>query len=363
MTALVLLTTVVFLFLSFLTAFLTLVIFDALTHASLTALANLKALLQTQYRIVFSTRPRTFHRFMELPVEIRLLIYNELMVHNVDLYRIRCHSCRRREEHSFHKCLERRAELACAQILRTSKQIYSETLPILCSENTVHIECLECENLEFTPLWLTISQLCKFRTELIESYPGRVNNVKNIAIVSVTPDPCQFESITEFPHYWPLLESQLLSCYENTKRISLRFRTSLQRRPESQYGFTVDLVRRGCKPTTERVYDYKSVIAEWTANNLRQQSLVTLEETCDAILLSHSQGLLKNTAFAVQSICWNPKSADRKDILLYLGCDKYRASDTAIEQLVAGGAGQINEDVRRLLSPKTLLNLAGVYDT
>ena len=340
MTALGLPTTLVFL-----TAVLILTVFVPLTLVFLTALANLRALLQTQYRTALATRHRTFHRFMELPVEIRLLVYNELMVHNVDLYRARCHSCRPREEHYSHMCLKQPTIPVCTQILRTSKQIYSETLPILYLKNIVHIDCLECENSMFAPLWFTILKLHNFRTELIECYPGHVKHVENIAIVSVTPDPCQFESITDFPLYWPLFESQVLSCYKNTKRISLRFRMSLRCGPESQYGFTLDLVRRGCKPTTERVYDYKSVIAEWTANNLRQPSLVSLEKTCDAVLLSHSQGLLKNTAFAVQSICWKPKSADGKAILLYLGCDKYRASDTAIEQLLAGVSGQKNKDV------------------
>lgn len=153
-----------------LTAIFTLIACVALTVVSLTALANLTALLQTKDRAEFTTLPRTFHRFMELPVEIRLLVYNELMVHNVNLYRAKCHSCWPREDHYSCKSPKQRANLACAQILRTGKQIYSETIPILYSKNTVHIECLECDN-ESRPFWFPLLKLHNFQTELIESCP------------------------------------------------------------------------------------------------------------------------------------------------------------------------------------------------
>lgn len=279
---------------------------------------------------------------MQLPVEIRLLIYNELMVHNVDLYRAKCQCCWLREDYDPSKRPEKHTKLHCAQIVRTSKQIYSETLPILYSKNTVHIECLECETSNGARLWPLLDISCKFRTNPVGDY---TRHVRKIAIVYVASDDNDaYSSIPKFAIQWPRIESQILANYENTEHISLHISLyiKLRRRLDAhRLGFTFNLVRRICKPSSERVYDYKRVIADWIVKHSDSPSMIALQRTCDAIILSHSQGHLKDTSFAVQSIRWKPRIPQMDGITLYLECDNFRASDTTINEIVAE---QMEED-------------------
>lgn len=130
------------------------------------------------------------------------------------------------------------------------------------------------------------------------------------------------------------MESQVLTSYGNAEIISLRFRVY------DRDDVTFDLVRRSCKPKIGRVYDYKSVLAEQSAYVLGLGGLVALEKMCDVLILSYSHGDLKHTEFAVRSVRWKPKFADLmkdgKEVVLYLGCDKYIAGETAIKQILAG---------------------------
>ena len=276
--------------------------------------------MQLQEQTGLTTLSSTFHRFIELPVEIRLLVYNELMVQNIDLYRPTCDFCpAHRTNFTYY------ANLVYAEILRTSKQVYTETLPILYSQNTVHMKCLECENMDHPPLWAGLNEPNHITTELIEHF---YSHVKDIAIAYRIIEYEPYDRIIEFPVEWPTIEHEILERYENTGHISLRVRLCYTS------DATFDLVRRSCKSMSECVQDYNSVLAEHHAYladyDDHRSLLAALKETCDAVVLSHAQGKLKNTAFAVQRIRWKPLSEDAKEVVLCLGREKNSANDTSI---------------------------------
>ena len=306
--------------------------------------------------------PSTFHRFMETPVEIRLLIYNELMAHDVHLYRAKCYLCVERAKNYSTIDITNQANLVSAQILRTSKQIYSEALPVVYSKNTVHMKCLKCEKEDYQcprsdPLWA-----CSVEKIGIESFHPHVKHVafayaitrkeilKSMSCYQITDlKSTGCFPITEFPARWPLMEHQILAIYKNTERISISIRLCFLA------DITIDLVRRSCKSKPERVYDYKSVIAEHGSNFLDfdtdeislQLSAIAFEEMYEAITLSHARGELKDTVFAVQSIRWKrsgnkpikrpeqTRPEQMREIILNLGFDKHSPSDTSIEEILA----------------------------
>ena len=301
---------------------------------------------------------------MELPVEIRLLIYNELVVENGNLYPARCYSCEPREEHASETEFviygnDRCEKLAFPQIIGVSKQIYNETLQILHSKSIVHMRCWDCEVSQYAPLWFPPVKADDFPTKLIKHYH---RHAMNIAIAYLASRYESFDRIREFPTHWPEMESQILAYYESTEYVSLRI--------EAKYCWevTFDLVRRSCKPTTERVPDYKSSLVEHSVNdyNVKETNydiglLPALEELCDAVILSNARGHLRDTAFAVLRIrCKAYCPRHTEEFAFYLGCDKHSASDEAIETILTGPS---LKDERRPFKKKTLMELAGISDT
>ena len=307
---------------------------------------------------------------MELPVEIRLLIYNELVEENGNLYPARCYSCEPREERASETEFkiydnDRCEKLAFPQIIGVSKQIYNETLQILYSKSIIHVKCWKCQLEQRAPLWFPLVKfpLVKahdFPTDLIEDCHRHVTNI------AITYQAAYYKSVDrlrEFPTRWPEMESQILACYENTKHVSIGLHQYFL------FEVTFDLVRRGRKPTTERVPDYKSSLVEHSVNdyNVKETDcdiglLPALEELCDAVILSNARGQLRDTAFAVLRIrCkpYNPR--DTEEFAFYLGCDKHSASDEAIETILTGPS--LKDERRRPFQKKTLMELAGISDT
>lgn len=221
------------------------------------------------------------------------------MVRKFDLYCARCSLCRSREKSHGSYNYKSYGSLACTQILRTSKQICSETLPIIYSKTTVRLKCRTCEESPWTELWACQVEPHDLGSEGIEHYH---RHVKNIAIAYGTGAFKQHNATTKFHTHWPTIERELLERYQNTEHISLRFRSCFTS------DTTFDLVRQSCKPPTERVHDHESVLAHCNAYYLEYvdytggTALVALIKTCDAIVLSHAQEDLARTAFAVQNI-------------------------------------------------------------
>ena len=269
---------------------------------------------------------------MELPSEIRLLVYNELIPRNRRLYRHVCHLCDWDLYRSLH------SNVPYTQILRTSKHIYSEMLPMFYSKNILHI-CWACENEACAPLWWFPGKQHGFLTELVEHYHHHVRNI-NVPIVH-KPD----DRVIEFSICWPQMERQILARYENVEHISVEILLLCSMK------VTIDLVRRSRKPTTERVHDYKSILADCSTciqkriRTLRDLGHVVsiesaLEKLCDTNILSNAQGHLKDTVFSVQRIRGQPISDRDKEVSLYLGFDTHSTSDTLIQEILA------NKDVQ-----------------
>ena len=290
--------------------------------------------------------PRTFFRFMALPIDIRLVIYDELFVCDVDLYRTRCELCWMRECYSGHRVDSANsvsnAHLACTEILRTNKQICCEAIARLYSKNTVHVKCRECEASKSSRLWaFSVEPHRHLSTHIDHYYPY----VKNITIAyeigSAKPD----RLLRDLDARWPTIDYTIILRYENTKHISLRIR------PSDTSEITVDLARRIYDPSTERVHDYESVLAQANAYDRNDKdgtsALAALEKICDELVLSHTRGDLKFTAFAVRSIRWRPSKEETKEIVVYLGCDKHATSDAFIKSILAKRS--IHDEARRRL--------------
>ena len=243
------------------------------------------------------------------------MVYNELMFMNVG----HLASCQQyRGKHN--GLVIHSSNLDCAQILRTKKQVYHETLPILYSQYTANMDCCECVKK------YSISIRSK---QLIEHYHAYV---KNIAMTHTLSDHEAFIQIREFSTFWIASELQILAKYKNTKHISVDIELDLSD------NVTFDLVRRSHEPTIERAHNYKNVLAEYSeyAHKYNATSLLaTMIKTCDAVVLSNARGPLKDNTFAVHSIRW--KLGEMKEVVLYLGCDKYkyRTSDADIATLLA----------------------------
>ena len=150
------------------------------------------------------------------------------------------------------------------------------------------MKCLEYEHSNWVALWFCLTKARDLAMEMldIEHYH---RYVQKIAVPYATGNEKPFDPVREFPARWPRMEYQILACYRNTERIRLNHRVDV----------TFSLVRRSCKATTERVLDYKSVLAQHRAKNPEKYDVtdihngmvlpVTLEQLCDALILSNSR--------------------------------------------------------------------------
>ena len=244
------------------------------------------------------------------------------MVQRADLFHAQCSFCRSRKKTPDHRYPD------WAELLRSSKRIHSEMLPLLYSEKTLHMKCLKCEQQPgHSPLW----QPLKFATKHIEHYHGHVH-FKKIAIAYAMTGSNKYSQIREFPSRWPAMEHKILECFNKTEHVSLRIRCP-------DFDTTFHLARRNNTSSIEHIHGYRTVLAEHknviAAYDFGRSSHAILEETCDAVVLSHAQGYLKDTAFGVQSLCWKPSSKGAKEVVMDLGCDKHSASDATMEQILA----------------------------
>ena len=237
------------------------------------------------------------------------MVYKELMFKNAG-HRTKCQYYLGNHKHY--------SNLDCVQILRTNKQVYHETLPILYSRYTIGMECWKCEKKRVIAL---------SSKQLIEHY---LEYVKHVAVVYTINYRVELIWIREFSTRWSASELQILARYKNTEHSSVQVRGRL-------FEAIFDLVRRSYKPTIERAHNYKDVLAEHSAyilKNCGTSTLATLEKRCDALLLSDARGPLKDNTFAIHSIRWTLWGRT-KEIVLYFGCDKYKTSDAAIETILA----------------------------
>ena len=275
----------------------------------------------------------TFFKFMALPIDVRVMIYDELLVQDFDLCRTSCESCSVRWAYSATPMDSASpvsyAHLACAQILRTNKQICSEAIARLYFKNTVHIKCRKCEASEFFFLDLWPCLVEPYR-HLSTHYDHYYPHVKNIAIVYEVGLAMPCHLLATFTARWPIIDDTIIRRYENTKHISLRIRSS------DMSEITVNLARQKHNPSTVRVHDYESVLARANVNDQNDivgtRALVTI---CDDIILSHACGGLRFPEFAVRSIHWKPSKKDIKGIVVYLGCDQHATSDAFIKLISA----------------------------
>ena len=288
---------------------------------------------------------------MDLPAELRLLVYDKLIPQNVDLYPVQCRWCKwyRKYDNPASSKSTEHANLVWTQILRTNQQIYSETLPLLYSENSIHFKCLKCERAKRTRVWTCSIDEHDIITELTEHYHLHVNR---IAIEYTLDESESFYLPSKFVREWPRVERPILERYKNTQYISLRFHLYCY------IDVTLVLGRRGSRRTPERVDDFTSVLADYSGCFPRSNpmwSLRQLEFLCKLMTLAYAQGHLIDAAFAVKSILWNstPWLGDVNDAALHLGYNELGPSDTVI--------GNIEGVDQRIWPPLELLRvLAGV---
>lgn len=284
-------------------------------------------------------------RFLSLPPEIRLLIYNELLVQPNDLLRTfcPCKFCANLKCHTIGKdCLN-------PSLLRTNKLIYNEALPILYSKNIFSVLC-------YGPFrqstGLGISRHCPGRPGIMAragdngSKVGLLANrhspwagvTKFITCPSETAMPhvrrlslkllWVYHTILDaFPaHWWLPVESDVLRFFPGLEQVTVQI--SLKEMPVLI--FHMVLQRKDL--TAERMQNYKSVVADLASRlHIRakaRESLRNIEAMCDAVVESHTQGEMKKCILGVKMVSWTgdyllvaePDSVQEITTSIYLGC-------------------------------------------
>ena len=249
---------------------------------------------------------------MEFPVEIRLQIYDELMVNNVDLYRVKCPSCPERERYygyddsatSYPK-----TKLACFQLLMTSKQVYSEMLSALYTKNTIHLRCQNCEKLVIPGDWVCRIDPLDLTPDTIDHYYGHVRQIS----INFKDDSDQLcRSTKEFSARWLAIEACILAHYENIERISLQIQSI------DDSNITFHLVRQSYKSISQYICPFTYVVLQCIAENLPDTAIIALAAIPDGpyFIQSFIPGSSEGTEFAVQTMRWRHPRFDPKEHVL-----------------------------------------------
>lgn len=229
---------------------------------------------------------------MNLPTEIRLLIYKELLVRKGGAKLSFC-----RDDH--HKDYNRSLKIFVhTAILRTCKAVYYEASSILYTDNIFELLCVFSQYRVWgsSPL-------------LLCPHPRASTELKRVCLTYIDTSRSRSD-ITQFPQRWPKIEREVLELYPNVHSIYVHIR---QRHDHSI--FIKLACRQQSKPATT-VRDvpsyHKAVLEDIGLQHKRNgkgsdpapdiQDL--LAGLCTEIVSYEGQVLMQDTAFAVEAVRW-----------------------------------------------------------
>ena len=263
---------------------------------------------------------RTAFPFLSLPAEIRLLIYSELLVQSDGLPRTfcRCWLCAHFGNRMYGKdCLT-------VSLLRTSKAIYHESLPILyskslfsflCSKSYRHLASLDVSRHHWSGIFALGGGDGLNAGPLANRHPPWAGLTGVITTCpSDSAKPCvrriwvrllwrHHTVLDGFPtQWWQPVESDVLRLFPGSEQVTVHI--SLKEMPVSN----IYVVFRRRDLMAERRQNYKSILAD-TASLLHpsakaREDLRMMEAICDALVHSHTQGEMKNCILGVKTVGW-----------------------------------------------------------
>ncbi len=254
-------------------------------------------------------------RFLNLPLEVRLLIYDKLLVQSDSLIRTfcTCKFCANLKSPSIGR------ESLSPSLLRTNKAINNEALPILYAKNIFAFFCYgpfaftsqlnvsrvrsdrlgtvqraDIDELTFGPVanrhhaWAGVAKIIKCPSDRAKLHIRRISFKLDFIFQRV---------LDNFPNqWWQPVESEVLRFYPNLEHIELQILLSQMRTPV----FHLVLQRKDLMAGHEQ--DRKTVMVH--SRVAAGDGLSGMEAVCDAVIASQTQGEMKNCKFGVKTISW-----------------------------------------------------------
>lgn len=161
-------------------------------------------------------------RFLNLPVEIRLLIYGELLASRSDHRYLlcSCDSCQQNTKIDKDQGLRGEVTLLFPAILRTCKLVYDEAISILYRKNFLEISCVQ-RQMDISDTTLT-SETTWFGASDFQvlQHITMASTCMRQAFVSL--EYCN--DLERFLKFWSLIEPTTLGVYNKLERINIRLR-------------------------------------------------------------------------------------------------------------------------------------------
>ena len=275
--------------------------------------------------------------FIDLPTEIRLLIYKELLVRKGGAKLSFC-----LDDH--HKAYNRALKIFIhPAILRTCKAVYNEASSILYTDNIFELLCVFLQ-IGKSYLW--------YRTWgssplLPCPNPRASTDLKRVCLTYIGIGLSRSD-IAQFPRCWPKIEQEVLELCPNVHSIYVHIR---QRHDHSIYIKLARRQRSKHATTVRNVPDCKAVLEDIDLQQKRNgkgsdpapdiQDI--LADLCTEIIQHEGQGLMKDTVFAVHAVRWgrfpniHPSWEDLDVCDVYLGfarqsMNSVEESDDTVEE-------------------------------
>lgn len=268
-------------------------------------------------------------KFTDLPTEIRLIIYKELLVLNNRPELCFCSA-------DLHTAYNHAPKINVhPAILSTCQAIYYEALPILYADNVFELLCV-FGKLGKQCLWY---RTCGPSPLLEGPSPDGSLYLKQVFLTYTNilrphnENGLNSEDIKQFARYWPRIEEELLELYPNIETIFVQVH-----QVESN-SICLKLARRHGSNNAEakRKPDYLAVLEKWYLaqaaadrdRHPKKTVRLLIEDLCATTLYREKHGLMQGTVFGVQAVRWgsgsqnNHPSWEEFDICdIYLGCEQ-----------------------------------------
>ena len=260
------------------------------------------------------TTPTKGCPFLEIPAEIRLQIYEELLVRDGES--VLCAGENHPNVgHEFHQ----RGSLF-PEILRTNKSIYEEALPTLYSKNKFNILC------DLNDRYVKVSEGNRF----IECANELARGSLKTAVAHFTFG--HYHALDGYWLYfeqsWDKVEAELLDIYPNIEHLTIAINCATV--------IHMDMARKQAQLKPEIAQSYKEYLASERFSVVQPDVMYQIEVLCDEILHHGSEGKFKSAVFAVKAVRWttycyeindrDSAKLESKEHQVYLGCYKHRIS-------------------------------------